>query len=244
MTFLQLVQSLIAECGASGTLLTTTVAQSGENLRFVNWTIQSWMEIQNNHLDWGFMRSSYLLGLPPGNGVSFPTTSGRANYPLGSVSGTTCMVPAANFRMWDEYSFRNYSTSDALRRDEIQMDLLSFDDYRDSYQLGALRSVVTRPVAVAIGPDSSINIGPPSNGLYTIEADFWTMPQTFVNDVDVPTGLPANYHMLIVYRGMKKYARYEAAPEVATGAEDEYRPMYSQLEAQFAPRMIDGPALA
>src|SRR5712664_2726175 len=153
MNFLQLCQSAIAECGASGTILTTTISQTGEQLRFVNWVTQARIEIQNSHEDWGFMRSSYLLGLPTGQGVYFVTAAGRSNYPLGTTAGVNSMVAPANFGKWDEYSFRNYSTSDSTRRDEIFMDPITFDDWRDAYMLGALRQVQTRPIAVALDPD-------------------------------------------------------------------------------------------
>lgn len=244
MNYLQLVQSAIAECGASNTSVLTVVGATGEQLRFVNWVKDSWLEIQNKHEDWGFMRSSYLLNLPAGNGTSFTTTSGRSTYPLGVVAGTTSMVAAASLGKWDQYSFRNFSTANVLRSDEIVMDLITFDEWRNSYELGALRQVVTRPVAVAIAPDNTVCVGPPSNGLYTVEADYWVAPQTFALDADVPTGLQAQYHMLIVYGVMKKYAAYEAAPEVKTRADEEFGTMFRQLESKFGPQIMEAGALA
>lgn len=240
MTFLQLCQKLIQECGVSGSMV-TTASQVGEMARVVGWINDSWSEIQTTHDDWEFMRSSYLN---QSAGTSFTTTAGQALYPLGNTVGTTCMVLPANFGTWDQYSFRNFSTSNVLRSDEIFMSPITYDEWRDAYMYGALRQVKTRPVTVAIAPDKSVCVGPPSNGLYTIEGDYFLQPQSFVNDGDVPTGLQAQFHMLIVYKAMKKYAGYEAAPEVAARAEDEYNPLYRSLEGRYGPRIMEGAALA
>jgi hypothetical protein len=246
VNFLSLTQAAVAECGASGTVITTTLNQTGENLRFVNWVIQAWTEIQNANDEWGFMRSSYLLSgsTPAGVGTTFPTTANLANYPLGTTSGTTCMVAPASFAKWDEWSFRNYSTVNPLKQDEIFMDPISYDDWRDAYMLGSLRQVQTRPIAVAIGPDMSVCVGPPSNGSYTIEGDYWVAPQIFANDADTPQGLQIQYHMMIVYKVMMKYAGYEAAPEVLSRGQEEYVPMFLQLAAKFGPRLQEAAALA
>src|SRR5262245_36981087 len=130
----------------------TGATLGSESDRVINWIKDSWNEVQTAHEEWGFMRASYLntgsaLGGP---GVTFPATSGRAVYPLGSSAGTTCMVAAADFGKWDPFSFRNFTTTVTARSDEIFMDPITYDDWRDSYMYGALRQVTTRPVAVAI----------------------------------------------------------------------------------------------
>ena len=68
MTFLQLVQRTRRECGIAGSGPTTTVNQSGEMARLVDWVQQSWVEIQEEQPDWDFLR----------NQVSFLTQHGTA----------------------------------------------------------------------------------------------------------------------------------------------------------------------
>ena len=97
--------------------------------------------------------------------------------------------------------------------------------------MGAMRNVTTRPMVVAVGPDQSICFGPPSDGLYTLSGDYYTAPTVMVADDDEPTGLPARYHMLIVYKTMIKYAGYESAPEVYSKGDMETKKMMSELEA-------------
>lgn len=230
MNLLQLAQSLQTECGVSGTL-TTTVGQIGSLGRLVTWINQAFLEVQTVHDDWFFMRSSALLGA----GCSFPTTLGGYRYPLGT-GANTCGVPVANFGKWAKKSFRNYTTGNNFL-DEIFMDDIDFDVWRDGYMYGAMREQNTRPVAIAFGPDESICVGPPSNGNYTIYGDYFSAPTQMALDSDVPTNLPVQQHMIIVYKAMQKYAYYESAPEVKARADAGYAELLGQLEALKLPEM-------
>ena len=184
------------------------------------------------------MRSSNLLGA----GMSFTTVAGQASYPLGVGAGT-CGITASAFGKWDRESFRNYTTSAGVSN-EMFLDEISFDTWRDAYMLGAMRGVQTRPVAIAIGPDESICLGPPPNALYTITGDYFAAPSAMSADVDVPALLPAKFHMLIVYKAMTKYAGYESAPEVFDRGSQGWSTLLAQLEAIKSPRMSFGGALA
>jgi hypothetical protein len=133
----------------------------------------------------------------------------------------------------------------AVGVDEVPFgDTIEFDTWRDSYMLGAMRSVRTRPVAIAIGPDQSLNVGPPSNGLYLITGDYWSAPTALVNDNDTPTKLPTRWHPLICWRALKKYGFYEAAEDVIGRAQYEWDVMYRELEAARLPTMGFAGALA
>lgn len=235
MNFLQLVNRGIVECGVSGGPLTTTAGQSGSIQRVINWIGDSFTEIQTEHDDWNWMRSSNLLGL----GASFVTVAGQASYPLGTTAGTVG-IAVDSFGKWDRDTFRCYTTL-AGTNDEQFLDDVPYDVWRDAYMLGAMRGVQTRPVAMAVGPDQSVNVGPPSNGLYTITADYFTAPTVMTADIDVPTGLPLRFHMLIVYKTKIKYASYESAPEVFSSGTSEYNLMFAQLENARLPEMaFDG----
>lgn len=231
MNFLQLVNRGITECGVSGGPLSTTAGQTGSLARMVNWIGDSFNEIQTEHDDWDWMRSSNLLGA----GASFVTVAGQASYQLGTSAGQVG-IAVDSFGKWDRDTFRCYTTTVGTN-DEQFLDDMPFDYWRDVYMLGANRSVQTRPVVVAVGPDQSVNVGPPSNGLYTVTADYFVAPSVMTADTDVPTGLPLRYHMLIVYKTMTKYAGYESAPEVFSRGSSEYNLMLNQLEAARLPQI-------
>jgi hypothetical protein len=104
--------------------------------------------------------------------------------------------------------------------------------------------VQTRPISIAVGPDQSLNMGPPPDGTYTITGDYFVAPSLMVNDTDIPVGLPTRFHLLIVYRAMIKYSGYESAPEVEQRGSMESARMMANLMAVRAPRLHFGGALA
>lgn len=255
MNFLALCRRAAQECGvASGqaiaTALPTVTGATGSLARIVNWVNDAWGDIQCDHDDWDWMRSSVLLG----GGASFQTNAGKAVYPLGlssdfggdfggDFSGDAIGIDPEAFGKWDRETFRCSSTA-ANFRDEMFLDEIPFDAWRDGYMLGAMRSVQTRPIVIAVAPDQSLCLGPPPTDAYTITADYFVAPTEMVADTDVPTGLPTRFHMLIVYRVMQKYGSYEAATEVYQRGSEENAGMYAQLMAARAPRFTWGGSLA
>lgn len=236
MTRLELVERLAQECGAVPP--TTTISQTGEDLSFVNWIDQAWSEVQSKRQDWRWMRSSNILG----DGVSFTTVAGQAAYELGTGAGTVG-VEADNFTAWVKGSFRNYLTSVGYTG-EIFMDSIGYEAWRDGYMYGAMRSVQTRPVAVAIGPNNELCLGPPPTGDYTITGDYYMAPTAMTLDADTPTGLPQQFHMVIVYLAMTYYAAYESAPEVMDAGQKGYATLMRRLEAVQAQTIHAGGPLA
>ena len=237
MNRLALVQRLAVEC-AVGSAPSGTTGQTGESARLVNWIDQAWNEIQTKNDDWEWMRSSNVLG----DGVSFATVAGQSSYPLGSGGGTVG-VTAAGFGKWKRGTFRLYLTSVGTNN-ETELEDVRFDYWRDVYMINANRSVRTRPTAIAIGPDKSLCLGPPPTEGYTVTGDFYVAPSAMETDEDTPTGLPAQFHMAIVYLAMTYYAGYEAAPEVLSRGQGGYEKLMRQLEMIQAPDITFGGALA
>jgi hypothetical protein len=234
---LALVQRLQTECGVAGTI-STTLSQTGSIGRLVTWIDAAWQEIQTRRDDWEFMRSSALNG----GGISFATQTDQAVYPLGSGAGTVG-VTADNFGKWKRESFRNFTTSVGFTN-EIEMADVSYDTWRDDYMLGAMRNVRTRPIAIAIGPDKSLCLGPFPDSIYTVTGDYYTAPTAMAKDTDTPTGLPAQFHSVIVYRAMQMYGGYESAPEVVSRGAEGFASLIRQMEALYLPQMVWGGALA
>tara|TARA_R110000868_G_scaffold319759_1_gene580702 strand:+ start:5254 stop:5964 length:711 start_codon:yes stop_codon:yes gene_type:complete len=228
MDFLELCQRTSRECGASGAM-TTTVDQVGTFQNIVDWVGTAWEDLQTQHDDWWWMRSSNLNGA----GMSFTTVSAQSAYPLGSGAGTVG-VTAANFGKWVKDSFRCYTTTVGFSN-ELPLDQISYDVWRNAYMMGSMRSVTTRPVVIAEGPGKALFLGPPPNALYTITGDYFTAPSVMSDDTDEPTGLPDQYHMLIVYKAMESYGMFEAASEVVTRAQKESRKYLNRLEVLQLP---------
>lgn len=243
MTFLELCQRAAVECGASSKqniaiAMPTVVGATGALARIINWVADGFSDIQQDHSDWAWMRSSGETG----GGASFATINGQSRYPLGTGAGTVGVL-ATDFGKWDVETFRAYTTTVGTQ-DENYVQEIPYDRWRNGYMFGAMRQSRSRPYVAAVGPDLSLCLGPPPTGLYTVTADYFRAPFDMAADADVPTGLPAQFHMLCVYRAMMKYAGYESAPEVDTRAREENAGMYGQLEALRLDKMTWAGALA
>lgn len=230
----------MTEGGASGSI-TTTANQTGEGQRFINWVQSAWNDIQTIHDDWAWMRSSYILNWAgdtqqPNSGMSFASVAGQAVYGFGSAAGQNGVL-LANFQKWVRGSFFAHPTANNDYQAETPLDWIDFDVWRNTYMLGANRDVQTRPVAVAIGPDFSVCLGPPPAAGYTITGDYYTAPTQMSADTDSPTGLPAAQHMIIVWKALLDYGGYEAASDVYQRAEMHYDNLMSQLEVLRLPEV-------
>lgn len=218
--------------------MTDVENQTGEFQRVTTWVNQAWLELQLDRPNWDWLRSSQLLG----NGVSFATVAGQAEYPLGTGAGTVG-VAAADFASWVPRSFRDQTTTNGVY-DQIPLSWISYDAWRDGYSMGAQQTVQTRPVAIAVGPNNSICVGPWPTATYTLTGDYWRAPSQMEVSADTPTYLPSQYHMAIVYRAMTYYGGYEAAPEVLQRGDAGYRMIMRRLTNLRGGMITAGRALA
>lgn len=225
MNFLQLVQRLQQECGVSGSSITTTVSQTGENKRLVDWVNSAWFDIQGIREDWQWLRTT----------TTFTTVAHQPFY-------TTAQCNATNFGRWDRDTFRNYVTSTGTTS-EIFMEYIDYETWRDGYYYGALRDTLSRPFVMSISPDKSICVGPIADDGYTLLGDYFTLPVEMASDTDTPA-MPSKFHMIIVYRAMMMYGYYENAQEVIARGTMEYKRLLRRVEDDRMPELVVGAALA
>jgi hypothetical protein len=224
MNFLALCQRLRRKCRVAGSGPTAVTAQSEEYSRLVDWVNEAWMLIQRKHeQDWLFMRAS----------CSANTINGQANYGAGEFNLTDLGRFAVNYANGD--TFRVYSTSGGIAS-ETFMEVIDYDDWRDRFLIGALRSSYMRPDTVAIGPDGSLYCGPIPSAGWTIVGDYYRAPSEMVAANDTPS-LPSQYHMAIVYRAMMLYGASEAAQEVYVEGENSFDQIMREIERTQLPRI-------
>ena len=226
MTFLELCKRVRQECGVAGDGPITTVNQTREMKRIVDWTSQAWVDIQNARADWEFMRSS----------VTFNTMAGQQIYAPGVD------IPITDFKKWRNESFRQYLQSAGVATEIILGQYLSFSEFRDFYMLGSRRLVTGRPLYITITPDRHLAFGFTPNDTYVTTGEYYRKAQVLAADTDVPQ-MPEDYHMLIVYGAMKKYGMFEVANEQTAAASDGYTTLYNRLETEYAPAMEWGGSL-
>jgi hypothetical protein len=223
MTFLQMTQRLKEECGVSGSL-STVKNQVGELKRLVNWIARAYTGILARHRDWLFLQQPVL----------FNTTADKASYNYTEVG-------VWSLRDYKKNSFRCYPLGQPDA--ELELPWMPWQEFRDTYQFGAYRSLTRRPEAFTLDPQRNLVLGPTPDAVYTINGECWARPTDLVNDDDMPI-LPGHFHMMIVYRAMMFYGAYESAPEVYANGEREYSIMFAQLTADQLPPICFGGPLA
>lgn len=196
-TYLQLCNALIKKVGIAGGPLTTVVSQTGEMARVVAWVDDAFLNIQLTEPRWNWMRAA----------MSFVTVASQSAYTASVAASLT------DFANWKMDSFRSYVTSTGASSEQF-LNPISYDNWRDTYLFGSMRTTTGNPSDIAEGPDMSLNLGliPDATG-YTVVGEYYKTPTTLSLDADTPA-LPARYHQMIVYRAMMMYATYESAPEV------------------------------
>jgi hypothetical protein len=212
MTFLQLCQRTREKCGISGNGPVTTASQTGELLRVVNWVNEAWEDLQNDQDTWNWMRAPF----------SFTTTAGKQSY--SPASDLALQLP--NFQGWHLDTLRCFNTATGPQ-DEQFLAPWDYQQFRNFYEYQVRPN--GRPMVAAVQPwDRSILLGNTPDDVYTVRGEYQLAARPFANDADVP-GLPGEYHMLIVYGAMQKYAAYENANEVAAEAVRAYARLKGRL---------------
>lgn len=221
-TFLQLVNQAREECDAGGVDLSSLSGVAGESLRFKNWVIRSWEEIQERYR-WKWMRAAF----------SFTTTANDGSYTAAQAG------ISSRFGMWDKTFCTAYLTS-AGTSDQTELKWLDYETFRQVYLTGAQTD--NRPLHFTSGDSNELLVGPkPDSTLYTVAGHYYKSPQTLSADSDEPE-LPEQ-HRIIVARAMKKYARFTSAPEIFSEAAGEERRILMQLTGKYLPAMQTGDPL-
>ena len=229
MTFLELVNRLRVECGVSGPALSTVAGQlaGSENARMVAWIQQAWIDIQTSKEDWLFLREPFQFNTVTQQQIYTPAQAG---------------ITLTDFGNWKRDSFRCSSVGSNYA-DEQLLNYMEWTTFRNLYIYANMRFTYARPVVVTIDPHKNLGFGAIPDIPYVIVGEYYTQPVPLALDADEPA-IPTRFHMMIVYRAMMYYAGYEAAPEVMSRGEFEYKRLASRLEIDQLPTVVSGPPLA
>ena len=233
-TYLQLVNRAMRECNAGGVTPLTTL-QSGlsvEAQNFANWVNEAGRDIQQHKPDWEFMRVAF----------DFVTTVGQGQYTITQLNSQGVY----NIKDWKRDSFRCYADSVGTNDEQI-LPFMEWSTFRNVYLFGSMRQAIGRPSVFSIDPDKNLYVGARPDVVYDVVGEFYTVPLDLVQDADDPFGiygLPAEYHMMLVYGTMMQYGTYYAANEVFERGQAGWNKMLRRLEFAYLPTIISGPPLA
>lgn len=226
MNFLSLTNRLKTEAGVIGSPLASLVSPVAEVQRLSNWIQAAWIDIQEAHDDWFFLR----------NAITFSTVAQQQTY-----SEAQAGLAIGRLGNWKRDSFRIYNPSIGVSNEMI-MPFIDYDTFRDQFQYGSMRTTYTRPTVLSIDPQRNMVLGAIPDAVYTVNGEYYAAPSDLLVDADVPV-LPTRYHMLIVYRAMVHYGLYESASEVIQRGQAEFDKMMARLMADQLPDVVFGPPL-
>lgn len=214
---------MFTEGGISGQI-NSTQNQSGEAGRVVAWVAGAYKEILNDQGGvWKFLRKT----------VNVQLEGGKQSYSFADLNLATGV-------QFDTRSMR--VAVNANLADETDLAHMDFKSLRDYWQFSSRHLMQSRPLNVAVNDDTKLVFGPTPDQAYWVSMQYQSMPEDFTNNADVPV-LPARFHMAIVWRALRHYGIYEAAPEVVARADLAYKEVMLQLEIDQAPEVTVGGAL-
>ena len=195
-SFLTLVNDLWREVGAAGSPLQTTVNQTGEALRLVNWVHDAELDIQNLWVDWKWLRSILSCYTPVG------ANTGILTAPSGGVS-----AQPVDLAEWDYKTFKILSPGSTyyvpMRVQEWQEVRHEVFDTTDQGQ----------PSRVIVMPDNTLRWDLTPDQAYQIQVEYRAQPYDLKLDNDV-SNIPARFaNRIIVEFARLKYGWFENAQE-------------------------------
>jgi hypothetical protein len=224
MTFLQICQRLRQEAGVSGIGPASVLNQTGEMKRIVDWVNTAWEDIQLTRPNWNWMRADF----------SFDTTLDDYDYTAAEAGITT------RFSQWDTDTIKSFRTSVGVSN-EFELGELLYSRYRSIYLVGPQPSGT--PICFSLAPDKKLLLGPKPDGVFTVSGQYWKTPQVLAVDDDEPE-MPAEFHMLIVWKALENYGYYESAPECEARGKKYGNRYMNRLELNQLPDVMMAEPLA
>lgn len=235
-TYLELCQKLRRECRIAGTGPSAVTGQTGLLERVVGWIPDAYRDIQLRCPSWRWMRTEFTVN----------TVDGTDAYAYGACTDVKTGQAITRFRAWWAHDrrapFKCHRTSDGVATQGYLI-YLPYSTFRHTYKFGAQQSQTGQPAHISVDDSNRIVIGPNPNGVYTISGEFQRGAQILADDDDEPD-MPEDYHDLIVYYAMQRYAASSIAAEVLARANLEGGRLLRALERDQMPAMILGGALA
>lgn len=224
MNFLEICRRVASKAGIAGSTPATTVNQTGESLRVVNWVQDAYLDIQKRRDDWHFMRKSFSLT----TNVGFPT------YIKSTIPDLEKWRKSSN-----KYDPRCYLNS---RNDEQFLIFVEWDDFNNTRLFGSQSQETGRPRDYSFSPDHSLVLWPIPDDNYTITGEYYRKAVSFKDNNEEP--IFDCFQMLIVYQALMYYAVYSSEPAVYLDSQKEFERLIDKLEINETDTITLGGALA
>jgi hypothetical protein len=214
MDFLTMAKTARSLSGMQGSG-PTSIASTDYDSIFVLLVRQSWNDIQLSKRKWKWMRTS----------KTFITTIDKTSYSTADIFGPSY----TRFSRWDRDFI--YITVDT------RTSKLRYIDY-DTYVYRKLNNDPScTPSTFTIDPSNENLIIDKPNGVYTITAYYYKSKQELSINTEQPE-LPEDYHYVIVYQAVARYAISVSLSSVYQEYEGKYSELYDDLVRYQIPKEI------
>jgi hypothetical protein len=219
VNFIEGVQSLHYEAKLPGTPPAAVTGQTGRAADLVRWYAEAYNDIQRERDG----KWKWLLG-----DFTLDTVASTPSYAYTACTDVDTALAIARFRAW-ELDCRAapfiYLVSEG-EATETEIVIAEWSKFRRTY----VRATHTpaRPNSLSADPGNSLFLGPTPDGIYRVTGNFWKSNQVLAADGDTPE-MPADYHMLVVYQALTKYAYATVGHEILTRANAEGLRLYDAL---------------
>lgn len=219
MNLLSIVQTLHREARFPGNSPAGVTGQTGRAADLVRWSIEAYNDIQRQKDGrWKWLRADWQVD----------TTADDPSYATGGVTDVASAAPIKRFRAWEmdqgDPPFI-YLVSEGVSA-ERELLIQEWPLFRRQYVRATHTSAP--PVCIAVDPADNLHLGPTPDGVYRVRGSYWKSSQALATDTDTPE-MPADYHMLVVYRALVKYGYNSVAQDVLARARTEGTAIYESL---------------
>lgn len=223
MNFLQLARRLKVESARSGAVISDVTTATGDDARLVNWIADQWLELQRRPHGWSWMRRE----------LDGATIIGQRLYAAAELD-----ADVSSFSRWMPGATNDYEVTSGDASGKWPLRWLPWEKFRSAFELR--ESAAAAPRYWSISPEEKLAIGPTPDGIYSINASYYRGPLELTENESLPTGLPAEYHLILVWGALMQVANFDAAPEVYTRAFTNFENMDTELRHRFGPRIDVG----
>lgn len=234
-TYKEICQDVARECDiAQGeTVPTSVTGQIGELNRIVNWVTDEYKRLQNQ-TRWRWLRRPFKL----------TTTADDDKYAFSDAKDAIDDATITRFRSWRLTDVHNppkiYLQSSGVGS-QVLLSWCSWNQFQFLYKTGSLQDQTSQPVHITVDPQDNIRLGLTPNDTYVVTGEYYRSPQILAADADEPE-MPEEYHELIMYMALRRYALFESAPEILQVAKDGIRQYGNALRHTQGPRFrFQGP---
>lgn len=227
-TYLELSQKTAREAGLINNTseLVSVVNQSSMLGMVVDWVQEAWTDIQREKSHWKFQHGAYNVTL----------TSGVQIFDATTLGVTRLNRWVTNKKVWI------HDKSIGLG-DETELKFLPYDEFRARFNYGTSASDTGRPTYYTVEPDNELAFYPTPDIDYGLRGTYYKSAQILAANTDVPD-MPEDYHSLIKWCALEKYAAYDEANTQAQYWLMQKRKVKADLVRDQLPPITLGGALA